>query len=113
MIVGWNNTTTIGVDASTAQVRAIVRRPLCEHNSVTRYCAESGIVCRKLKSRKFVVREPRVRNERPADAVIERQSSGRLPVIAEVELDIAPARIADGVFIVLVHAPEHICQNRV
>src|SRR4029077_7138985 len=75
--------------------------------------AERGTVSEGLKRRQLVVIQPRGGHERPAEAVIRGERPGHLPGIAKVKLYVAPARIADGVFIVLVDAPQRVLYDRV
>src|SRR5882672_6703667 len=106
VVVGGNNAAILGIDASSdAQRRTTVGRSCGQHNAVARGSgnAEVGIVGGWHKGRQLVVGQPCGRHKRPADAVIQSQRPGCLPRIPKVELDIAPARIADRIPIVLVH----------
>src|SRR4029077_20447484 len=109
-----NNAAILGIHASgEARCRTAIRRPRCQYNAVAGRSAERGIVSEGLKRRQLVVVQPCIRHERPAEAVIQGESPGHLPSIAKVKLYVAPARIADGVVIVLVRPPECVLQDRV
>src|SRR5579864_1179895 len=106
VVVRGNDAAILGVDPTGEAVcRAPIRRPRRQHNSIARRSAQRSAVSIRLKGGQLVIGQPCVRHQRPAEPVIQGQPTGYFPVVAEVELDIAPARIADRISVVLVYAP--------